>query len=340
MKPTESLSRQFVLSLFKEQANRLNYECQQFQAELRSFISTSSDDSCINEKLSKVLDNYSTSLNKICVQYLIKLESQLQPSSTQPSANPNPTRPYSCSLCDISYTTRSSLLRHNRKNHLHTQSSGDENDDSSSNDSDSDVSSLSLAQHEREFKCDICDRCFRRAQDLTRHKAFCMKKLSNAFKCDICERVFEKASRLAYHKTSHSDSRPFKCEDCTADFKLHHYLVQHIFRVHKKNPWKCNECPQAFRLKKELRKHMESDHQQKAKDNDQTETTDTVNENETNVNNWNRINAINNQDSDASDSMDVDEVIPGRHNVEIESDKANSIYKTPKQTKCLFNRRL
>eukprot|EP01083_Nonionella_stella_P089573 249943_1 len=335
MKPISNpTTSHLVLDLLKEQSNRLNNECQHFQAELRSFISTTGhgDDTSINEKLSKVLDNYSTSLNKICVQYLIKLESQLP--STQPSVNPNHTGSHSC--------PKTSLLRHNRKNHPQSQSQiyDDADDDSSSYESDSAQSSLSHTQLEHALKCDICDRCFRRAQDLTRHKAFCMKKLSNAFKCDICERVFEKASRLAYHKTSHSDSRPFKCEDCTADFKLHHYLVQHIFRVHKKNPWKCNECPQAFRLKKELRKHMESDHQQKAKDNDQTETTDTVNENETNVNNWNRINAINNQDSDASDSMDVDEVIPGRHNVEIESDKANSIYKTPKQTKCLFNRRL
>eukprot|EP01083_Nonionella_stella_P089570 249939_1 len=338
MKPTESLSRQFVLSLFKEQANRLNYECQQFQAELRSFISTSSDDSCINEKLSKVLDNYSTSLNKICVQYLIKLESQLQPSSTQPSANPNPTRPYSCSLCDISYTTRSSLLRHNRKNHLHTQSSGDENDDSSSNDSDSDsdVSSLSLAQHEREFKCDICDRCFRRGQDLTRHKACCLKKLSNPYpwKCDICERVFEKASTLAYHKATHSDHRPFKCEYCTARFKLHPYLVQHIIKVHKENPWKCDECPQAFRLKKELKEHMEADHKQKEKDK-QTKT-ERIHDNETTVGDLNRINAINNENSAVSDCMDVDKVIPDKHTSQNES----CIDKTRTQTKSLFNRRL
>eukprot|EP01083_Nonionella_stella_P144925 453260_1 len=332
MKPISNpTTSHLVLDLLKEQSNRLNNECQHFQAELRSFISASSDDSCINEKLSKVLDNYSTSLNKICVQYLIKLESQLQPSSTQPSANPNPTRPYSCSLCDISYTTRSSLLRHNRKNHLHTQSSGDENDDSSSNDSDSDsdVSSLSLAQHEREFKCDICDRCFRRGGDLTRHKAFCMKKQSNPWKCDICERVFESASRLAHHKTIHSDHRPFKCEYCTSRFKLHPYLVQHIIRVHKANPWKCDECSQTFRVKKELKKHVEAGHTM--------QEIETLNDNHTNVDNWNRTNSIKNENSNVSDSMDVD---PDEHHLQNSSYEANSIDKTPKQTKSLFNRRL
>eukprot|EP01083_Nonionella_stella_P184815 672232_1 len=157
MKPSPS-SDQPVLALLKQQSNRLNNECQHFQAELRSFISASSDDSCINEKLSKVLDNYSTSLNKICVQYLIKLESQL--SSTQPFVNPNHTGSYSC--------PKTSLLRHNRKNHTQmTQSQlydddDDDDDDSSSYESDSAQSSLSHTQLEHALKCDICDRCFRR----------------------------------------------------------------------------------------------------------------------------------------------------------------------------------
>eukprot|EP01083_Nonionella_stella_P089571 249940_1 len=328
MKPISNpTTSHLVLDLLKEQSNRLNNECQHFQAELRSFISTTGhgDDTSINEKLSKVLDNYSTSLNKICVQYLIKLESQL--SSTQPFVNPNHTGSYSC--------PKTSLLRHNRKNHTQmTQSQlydddDDDDDDSSSYESDSVQSSLALTQHEREFKCDICDRCFRRGGDLTRHKAFCMKKQSNPWKCDICERVFESASRLAHHKTIHSDHRPFKCEYCTSRFKLHPYLVQHIIRVHKANPWKCDECSQTFRVKKELKKHVEAGHTM--------QEIETLNDNHTNVDNWNRTNSIKNENSNVSDSMDVD---PDEHHLQNSSYEANSIDKTPKQTKSLFNRRL
>eukprot|EP01083_Nonionella_stella_P144926 453261_1 len=331
MKPISNpTTSHLVLDLLKEQSNRLNNECQHFQAELRSFISTTGhgDDTSINEKLSKVLDNYSTSLNKICVQYLIKLESQLP--STQPSVNPNHTGSHSC--------PKTSLLRHNRKNHPQSQSQiyDDADDDSSSYESDSAQSSLSHTQLEHALKCDICDRCFRRGQDLTRHKACCLKKLSNPYpwKCDICERVFEKASTLAYHKATHSDHRPFKCEYCTARFKLHPYLVQHIIKVHKENPWKCDECPQAFRLKKELKEHMEADHKQKEKDK-QTKT-ERIHDNETTVGDLNRINAINNENSAVSDCMDVDKVIPDKHTSQNES----CIDKTRTLTKSLFNRRL
>eukprot|EP01083_Nonionella_stella_P162868 535098_1 len=114
MQPTNPSSNELFVRLLKEQSNRLNCQCQQFQTEIRSFISATMDDSSIDDKLSKVLDNYSTSLNKICVEYLIKLESQIShvPSTPQ-SVNPNAsTRPYSCQLCDVSYTAKSSLRRH------------------------------------------------------------------------------------------------------------------------------------------------------------------------------------------------------------------------------------
>eukprot|EP01083_Nonionella_stella_P274630 932308_1 len=186
------------------------------------------DDSSIDDKLSKVLDNYSTSLNKICVEYLIKLESQIShvpstPQSVKPNAS---TRPYPCQLCDVSYTAKSSLRRHNRNNH--SQFSGDDGDFVCA-DSDSEQSSLSRIK----FKCDICGKCFKNAAGLGSHKVCCRKKASHAtWKCDICDKAFPRRYALAEHKMTHSDCRPFRCEYCQKGFTRHHYLMQHITQVH------------------------------------------------------------------------------------------------------------
>eukprot|EP01083_Nonionella_stella_P058225 152585_1 len=346
MQPTNPSSNELFVRLLKEQSNRLNCQCQQFQTEIRSFISATMDDSSINDKLSKVLDNYSTSLNKICVEYLIKLESQISHVSSKPqSVKPNAsTRRYSCHLCDVSYTTQSSLCRHNRNNH--SQLSDDDGDFVCGLCANSDYEQSSLSRIK--LQCDICGKCFKNAAGLGSHKVCCRERASHSsdspWKCDICDRVFQMRYTLARHKTTHSDDRPFRCEYCQKGFTRHPYLMQHIIRVHKKNPWKCDQCDQAFRIKKELKEHVELDH--KTKGSEQTETV--INDDDTSMKNE-RFDA-----GDETDEMDADEMIHDERSLQRQhlycsddpSDvsEANSVLRLRipkfKQTNSLLNRRL
>ncbi|XP_021712925.1 zinc finger protein 888-like [Aedes aegypti] len=61
---------------------------------------------------------------------------------------------------------------------------------------------------------DKCDRVFRTAANLAKHKQF---HGGEKFSCDHCRKVYATSSMLKTHKLSHSNDRPHRCTICDQD---------------------------------------------------------------------------------------------------------------------------
>eukprot|EP00483_Globobulimina_turgida_P012129 UN12151 len=225
-----------LLQLLKDKANIISAKSEEFQAEIKCLMdkmmqSNTGNISMYNDKLNILCADYSTSINRLEIEYLMKCEQHLQNENT---SSDDVKAPYRCDKCDLSYTAKSSFRRHNRKNHA------DDTDDEGPVDSD-ESSNLESSQesNERRHECQYCDKTYTALSCLTRH-------------------VREQHSNFL--KTKRKDDRPFKCTYCVSDFADIRYLRQHIYKVHGENPWECDECEAKFRLKRMLKKHKESTH--------------------------------------------------------------------------------
>lgn len=52
------------------------------------------------------------------------------------------------------------------------------------------------------------------------------------FKCDQCDKAFKRNSELVRHLTSHSDDRPYVCKTCGTSYKRSNHLRRHIESQH------------------------------------------------------------------------------------------------------------
>ncbi|KAM3912055.1 uncharacterized protein RB166_020529 [Leptodactylus fuscus] len=107
----------------------------------------------------------------------------------------------------------------------------------------------------KQYKCDLCDRCFSDASNLRRHKN--IHTGLRPYVCDICGSSFRQKSQLERHRLVHTGERPYRCAFCTKGFRDSTELRVH-FRVHTgERPYSCPICQKSFSRICYMRRHKE-----------------------------------------------------------------------------------
>lgn len=79
------------------------------------------------------------------------------------------------------------------------------------------------------FKCTRCPDLFDSKAALRRHICS-VHNTHYKYKCDICQKAFKRSDKLLIHRRSHPEKMPFSCSKCNKGF-----LIEQSLRVHDKN---------------------------------------------------------------------------------------------------------
>ncbi len=116
-------------------------------------------------------------------------------------------KPFSCTLCEKSFSTKSNMQAH--ITHVH---------------------------HKTAFPCTLCDKSFSEKATVAKHVNAVHLKLK-PFSCTLCDKSFVVKSKLARHVDHvHHNIRNFSCTLCDKSFAQKSHLNGHIARWHKGKP--------------------------------------------------------------------------------------------------------
>ena len=150
------------------------------------------------------------------------------------------------------------------------------------------VEVVSLKATDAVYKCNVCDKAFKKAAGLERHRTVHSKDSSRNFPCDTCGRSFTTMNRLVKHEEIHEKTREeehkrkheqqelegknesgeksetFTCETCQKTFDQSCCLLEHE-RIHfkenlkkNKDTFPCEICDKWFHAASHLARHVKS----------------------------------------------------------------------------------
>ncbi|XP_035302083.1 zinc finger protein 64 isoform X7 [Cricetulus griseus] len=184
-------------------------------------------------------------------------------------------RPFKCQICPYASRNSSQLTVHLRS---HTASASDDKvpkpSDLSAEDSDTqqgpavpvplETKEQTATLGERTFnccypgdkphKCDFCDKCFSRKDNLTMHMR-CHTSVK-PHKCHLCDYAAVDSSSLKKHLRIHSDERPYKCQLCPYASRNSSQLTVHLRSHTGDTPFQCWLCNAKFKISSDLKRHM------------------------------------------------------------------------------------
>lgn len=137
-------------------------------------------------------------------------------------------KPFVCSHCGKSLTSRQTLFEH--VNAIHTGN--------------------------KPFQCDECEKSFVTAKILRLHKKIHLK--DKPFVCKMCGKGFTQSTALLFHMRYHLGQKPFTCSHCKKGFVSVSLMKRHIKLSHdevNKEILHCSQCPETFVSKLMLKKH-------------------------------------------------------------------------------------
>ncbi|XP_066461314.1 oocyte zinc finger protein XlCOF6-like isoform X2 [Eleutherodactylus coqui] len=132
-------------------------------------------------------------------------------------------KPYSCSECGKCFSTKSSLVKHQK---IHT---------------------------EKPYSCLECGKCFRKKPSLVHQRSHTGEK---PFSCPECGKCFAEKSNCIQHQKIHTEKKAFSCSECGKHFGVKANFLLHQ-RVHTgEKPFSCSECRKCFTRKLYLDRHQ------------------------------------------------------------------------------------
>ncbi|XP_071102633.1 zinc finger protein 11-like [Haliotis cracherodii] len=175
---------------------------------------------------------------------------------------------YHCSVCDKTYSRRTSYLKHKRRAQcdlthflkcklcFKVYASG-----------------KALNTHHKVshpdgaiFCCNICDRYFSSSKALVKHEALrrCTKpRVSGAsgegtqsMQCETCGKIYSNQSNLNRHRLKHTGERPYSCLECGLKFADKFILKNHVHNIHVgTRPFLCQVCGKRFKTRTHVERH-------------------------------------------------------------------------------------
>lgn len=177
---------------------------------------------------------------------------------------------FTCHVCNKSYLTRKSYVRHIREKHskdLATNSDHDKGNGSSTDQFDvqddtneeSDVSVKDENEASEDdsdsapyFPCHVCGKTFSTSESLEDHQRCHLGEKPH--ECEECGKCFFQLVNLQQHQRSHKSE--FQCQTCGRGFVSLFALRKHKHSHGKNRPHRCSKCHLSFTGPSQLAEHM------------------------------------------------------------------------------------
>eukprot|EP00092_Neocalanus_flemingeri_P018759 GFUD01020316.1.p1 GENE.GFUD01020316.1~~GFUD01020316.1.p1 ORF type:complete len:718 (+),score=114.67 GFUD01020316.1:39-2192(+) len=124
---------------------------------------------------------------------------------------------------------------------------------------------VNLKKNTGPFVCDTCGKVYTQSAGLRVHVSIVHLKEKN-FQCDVCQKCFGRADSLKKHIRSHTNERSYICEFCSLAFNQSSHLIKHRKTKHldvnrESHRHVCDICSGRFYSKGELEKHVKITHE-------------------------------------------------------------------------------